>query len=571
MKAVLLSAAKVALLLVLLVLTNKGLVARFQLLIDEQRLVTLVVFSALWLCALAAVLAAAFHPSPVVRVVWSVPLAAAGASAFGYHLVQGSEFFIFDVLNFWAARHEAGRAMEFYSAAVGPSILVFGLGIAAIAMPSGLSFSVSPRIRVAQALLPAVPIVLIALVVIYREGKGSEAMPKQFSPISLAALAAYKLGTGMFVPRDPVALKPGRPLVRALVMMVDESMRADFVSLDPGNAVTPAFAEERQRWIDFGPAVSSGNCSNISNAMLRFMAERRNLVASVVKNPTIWQYAKAAGFRTVFIDAQAGFITVYGKLQNYMTPTEVEWIDDIHKLDNDIPAYSLDDELVRIALEELARGDRVFIYANKNGAHFPYINNAPGNEAVEQGPPGDDPATLAAYSKAVRWSTDRTMARLTKEANWDGTTMVYTADHGQNFSTGRLTHCSSLTNVDPNEGIVPLMVATEDQALRDRLTAVARKYPGKASHFAIAPTLLELMGYAPSDVSAIYDLSLLSHLPNDPQLVSDDIFGLFGTRPNWHSVDPRLQADTANPFLLELEGGTPGETVASHRADARLN
>lgn len=74
----------------------------------------------------------------------------------------------------------------------------------------------------------------------------------------------------------------------------------------------------------------------------------------------------------MFIDAQAGFVTVYGKLQNYMTPAEAISIDRFYKLDNAIRTHDLDDELVNIVLKEMSVGDPVFIYANKNGAHFPY-------------------------------------------------------------------------------------------------------------------------------------------------------------------------------------------------------
>nr|WP_280822505.1 sulfatase-like hydrolase/transferase [Mesorhizobium soli] len=274
------------------------------------------------------------------------------------------------------------------------------------------------------------------------------------------------------------------------------------------------------------------------------MAQRRHLVRSVITSPTVWQYAKAAGFRTVFIDAQAGFIKVYGRLQNYMTPAETAWIDKLYKLEPSIPTYQLDDELMRITLDELARGDRVFIYANKNGSHFPYVNDAPGNKEqtpVNDGIVANDEATLQSYAEAVQWSTDRTMAQLTREAPWDGMTVIYTSDHGQNFSPGHLTHCSSLTNVDAQEGIVPLMVATDDDGLKRRFTDVSRRFPGHGSHFAIAPTLLELMGYAAPDIAQIYDGSLLSNLSIKPQFASDDIFGLFSTQPAWHDTDPFTQ------------------------------
>jgi glucan phosphoethanolaminetransferase (alkaline phosphatase superfamily) len=545
---------KCGLLLTLIVLTNHGLEDRLRVMVAEQRLLSLTVFSLIWAVSLIAVLAAAFQPSLVVRLVWAFLLALSSAAAYGYYLVQGSEFFVFDMLNFWAALHEADRASEFYSDAVWSSLAVFVLGMVAIVMPPVRSLRVTRKVRYGLPWLPVLPLLLIAGVVVFREGKGSQAMPSQFSPLSLAAVAAYKVNTGSFEKREAVSITPTRPLARAVVLVVDESVRSDFVSLVPGNPVTPELAKLRERWVDFSPAVSSGNCSHLSNAMLRFMVDRRELVRSVHRNPTVWQYAKTAGFRTVFIDAQPSFINVYGKLQNYMTPAEAALIDRFYTISSAVPSYALDDELVRIAIEEMAVGDRVFIYANKNGAHFPYSDGSPEALLPEaaraaKANAGSFAAEIHTYAKAVRWSTDRTMSRLIREADWSDATVIYTSDHGQNFKPGRLTHCTTSPNVDPNEAIVPLMVATGDAKLQHRFEAVAARYPGHATHFAIAPTLLELLGYRPADIAARYEGSLLRDLSWKPQFVSDDILGLFSTRPAWHMVEPRPDNRGVRPYL----------------------
>lgn len=548
---------KVGLLVAIVILTNAGFGERLALIVTDGRIVTFMFFSGIWLVALAALLAAAFHPSLRVRLLWSIPLALAGALAFGYRSVQGSEFLVFDLLNFWSARHEAGRAMAFFSGAILPAIIVFALGVCAIAMPPGLFATAGWPARAGAAMLPALPVILIAAVVLYREGKGSEGLPKQFAPIAQASLAAYKISTAAFPERRHVRLQPRAPLAHAIVMVVDESIRADSISLTPGNRLTPEMAAGRERWVDFGPAAAAGNCSNISNALLRFMARRHDLVRSALTSPTVWQYARRAGYRTVYIDAQAGFITVYGKLQNFMTPGETLWIDRLHKLEAGQPAHQLDDELMRLVLEELAIGDRVFIYANKNGAHFPYADNAPphldltGPQAVTPaGAGGSGNGQPASYARAVAWSTDRTMARLVRESRDDRTAIVYTSDHGQHFSPNRLTHCSGQNNVAPQEGIVPLMVSTGDTGLQARFSAAAERLQGRASHFAIAPTLLELMGYAPVDVAAIYDESLLGDIKDPPRFVSGDIFGLFGGAPAWHDANLELQKRPGSPEII---------------------
>ena len=562
-------AVKLALLAGVLVLTNPGVGARMVFLATDNRLLTLLIFSGLWLCALAAMVTAAFHPRPGVRLLWAVPVSVAGAAAYGYHVAQGAEFFIYDLLNFWSARHEVGRAATFFANAIIPAVAVFAVSLLAFAMPPGFFSSAGGHWKRLAAIAPVAPILLIALVVLYRQGKGSEAMPKQFAPLALASLASYKINTAAFPERQPVRMSPGKPLSRAVVMIVDESIRADFINLTPGNALTPQMAAESRRWIDFGPAVSAGNCSNISNALLRFMARRDDLFHSVLTSPTVWQYARAAGFRTVYIDAQAGFIRVYGKLQNFMTPGEAVGIDRLHKLDSGSPAHALDDELVNLVLDELAAGDRVFIYANKNGAHFPYQDNAP--PGFTPGPGADaamEAGAPASYGRAISWSTDRTMARLVRESSNDDTTLIYTSDHGQHFSPNRLTHCSALGNVDPQEGIVPLMVATGDRSLQERFVAATRRIRGRASHFAIAPTLLELMGYSPADIAEIYTESLLDDIREPPRFVSGDIFGLFGQRPAWHDVDPAVQERRAKDMVSDATPDGLGRGDAITQAPA---
>ena len=160
--------------------------------------------------------------------------------------------------------------------------------------------------------------------------------------------------------------RPAAPLARNIVLLVDESIRADYLDFSPGNPHTPNLAALADAFVDFGPAASGGNCSNYSNAILRFAASRRDFAGSIGTSPTLWQYAKKAGYRTVFIDAQAGNITNPGLMQNFMTMAERAAIDSFHAI-RDVGSAEADRVLIRIVAEELAKGGPVFIYGNKIG------------------------------------------------------------------------------------------------------------------------------------------------------------------------------------------------------------
>ena len=51
----------------------------------------------------------------------------------------------------------------------------------------------------------------------------------------------------------------------------------------------------------------------------------------------MWQYARKAGYRTVYIDAQAGLNKNPGKLRDYMTLRETRDIDALYALDEKTP------------------------------------------------------------------------------------------------------------------------------------------------------------------------------------------------------------------------------------------
>ena len=161
---------------------------------------------------------------------------------------------------------------------------------------------------------------LFAAVIYAKDGGGHYGMSMQFAPLSVAALSGARLATKATPTRERVTWRADGRKIRHVVLLVDESVRGDYIDWRPGNPYTPDIASLRDRIINFGHAASGGNCSSYSNALLRFGATRPDLMHSFASNATILDYAKTAGFRTVFIDAHAAFLLGPAKLQNFMTP-----------------------------------------------------------------------------------------------------------------------------------------------------------------------------------------------------------------------------------------------------------
>ena len=183
----------------------------------------------------------------------------------------------------------------------------------------------------------------------------------------------------------------------------------------------------------------------------------------------------------------------------------------------------------------------MFIYANKNGAHFPYDHAYPASATLyhpSMTESGHDTVEtrIASYRNAIAWSVDGFMDKLFRSADLGNTTLVYTADHAQKLDPKDLTHCK-VEDPDPRMGLVPLLVATGDAALRAELERGAAAMRGQASHFQIAPSVLGWMGYTASDIAITYDESLTSGSARQPAFTSGDVFGLFSNGVLWNPVD----------------------------------
>jgi hypothetical protein len=92
--------------------------------------------------------------------------------------------------------------------------------------------------------------------------------------------------------------------------------------------------------------------------------------------------------------------------------------------------------------------------------------------------------------------------------------------------------------------------------LRAQFQAAADASRGHGSHFSIAPTVLELLGYDAAAVTRTRGASLLTTSTRTAEFTSGDVFGLFSEKPNRHAIDlgrnylepaanPAAQAHTA--------------------------
>ena len=529
-----------SLLAAIVAITNVGSIDRLFLLVEQGRYGTIAFTLAIWMFALIAMVIVAVEPRWKVRLFWAVLFGFAGAVAFGYQRASGTEMTVFDGLSLWSARHQATEAQAVYTQVIAISFVLFGFTVGLFCIPAKLVKNWQRGWGVLCSITPVIPVALIAAIIFLKQGGGSLGLPKQFTELSIAGLVGAKVLLEPVVPRSEVEWQPfSQQATKKIVMLVDESLRPDY--LDPANITgeTPEFARLAPKFINFGPAASSGICSSYSNAMLRYGASRAELGSSINVVPTLWQYAKKAGYRTVFIDAQARNISSAGRLQNFMTIDETKSIDKIYRID--VGASEADEALLDVLSEELKSGQRVFIYANKQGVHFPYDHDYPASAAryhptITEAGANTLQSNNASYKNAVLWNVDRFFGRMFKETDLTNTTLVYTSDHGQSLDPKSLTHCAT-ENALPEMALVPLYVYTDDKAQREKLQRGAEKSRDHATHFQIAASVLNWMGYADSDLASRYNESLTLGTSHEPAFTTGDVFGLFSTQPKWNPID----------------------------------
>jgi glucan phosphoethanolaminetransferase (alkaline phosphatase superfamily) len=532
--------AKLALLAAGVWLTNHFVVPRVDYFLDFDLYFPLLVFAATWAAAIVALLYVAFTPSTGVRLGWALPIALSTLIAEVYYQVVGDRLTVEALDAMWDPDMANAGTVVFYGRETARALLAAALLLGGLLIPPpALNI---PRWR-SLALLPLVPAGLIGGIVVYAgasAGFETRGLPSQFHNLGLFTVYALTPAPGL-AKQEVTITRTVPPAAGHVVLIVDESVSGDFIDLNVFRGTTPYLATGPAGLVNFGLATAASNCSNSSNAVLRLGANPRRLGAdgySPLGNPSIWKYAREAGFQTRYVGAQ--YLSESG--QNLMNPAEIALIDQVIKVPNEVPPASRDAAILERLVSLLARPEPQFIYINKQGVHFPYQRFSPAGgglfEPAMQPLEGvaDRERLVNSYKNAIHVAVDRFFQGLLPRIDLRDTIIIYTSDHGQNLlDDGKaVTHCR---RSGPNiyEVVVPLLAWAGDDRLRQKFAEAASLNAGAASHFEIFPTLLVLFGYDPAVVRERYHQSLFEPIEQPLGFVSGPITGRFGRQPDWHS------------------------------------
>lgn len=511
----------------------------------------LILYAGLFGLLLLCLLAAAYVRSLYVRLPLALILAASAFYLVSFERIT-SEHMTYDAyINMLNSAGFAGDAVAQHGVPMLSAFLLSALLFAGIAWPPRRAL---PKPMLAAA-APAAGVALLAALLFVRGGEGARGLPAPFTPLAYSTLYLYEAATGSAGPREPVRMRPsGTPPARDIVLIVDESVAGQYLDINNPAGVRSGLAGPRAGVAihNYGYAASIANCSVGTNVTLRFGGTRGDYRRINAVMPSIWDYARAAGFATVYIDAQR----TAGGLHNLMGAGELAAIGRFVQLDG-VSVRDRDHAAADRIAEALANDRAEFILVNKVGAHFPVHDKYPdshmryrpalprgGHEEISDtgsregfgGGASDWVRYRNAYRNTLLWNVGGFFDRLFARAPLGRATILYTSDHGQDLhergTPGLDTHCSS----DPvmEEGLVPLVVVEGGATLPwERHLAANRN---RVSHYQIFPTLLALMGYDESEIRPVYGDSLVAP-SRDPFTFNARFNARLGLEPSWQPID----------------------------------
>ena len=553
---------KLLLLTALLIGTNYGAWQHVQ--VIESHF-SLGAFFVMWILSALGVLCIAFSPSRSWRYTWTAVLIIFGFVGLAYRLITNSDLGLAEAEQLLEVVAFADNVTGFYARALLVAGALCAIGIVAINMPPYWDFKVrgNPKWLVSLLLLvPFVPVGATAGILYVRGGEGTEGLAAEFNgPAFALVLGVERLISGPQPKRRAVAIAQSsvRP-PKTVVVIMDESVRGDVLDINSASGAYSGLLRYSKIMANFGLMSSIANCSSPSNAGFRYGVSRKSYLTDMKTNPSIWSYAKKAGYRTVYIDGQRHG----GGLHNMMTAEEASAIDDFVQLPADTPPYERDMEIARRIRKIVEDGKQYsFVYVNKMGLHFPYEGKYPPGKAIHQpimqqtyfgtdiDPKNilrpqneDDESRLRfrnSYLNAVSWNVGNFFDTLLTGLNLSNAVVVYMSDHGQDLHEdgrpGSRTHCTT-KDPAPGEGIVPLVVVSGIERLAAEMRQAAGLNRDRVSQFNVFPTVLAMLGYSHEDIarSASSERMFDAELPANQQKFLSRYFTRFGTKPLWNSI-----------------------------------
>lgn len=344
-----------------------------------------------------------------------------------------------------------------------------------------------------------------------------------------------------FGPRsEPYLVPQGDGTARHIVLIMDESIRGDHLSINGSKRDTTPFLESPGlQLVNLGIASSAGNQSSTSNIIVQSglaLDQVPDLQNSALKVPSIFQYAQKCGRKTYFINAQGSVLSDYMSKQDLIHIDSYTFIEAEHP---ESPRWEYDLIAADLTRSILENDQPTFVYILKNGAHFPYEIMYPETSRVFK--PADDSGSRFLFSRenkeevdydnAVRWSVDGFFKRFLPGLERKSCLITYVSDHGQSLGYERrgitIPH-NVVEDPSVDQANTPMLVLLSEIPAANlgggRILSML-KNKNRLSHFQVFPTIMYFMGYSKDEINRTYGPTVFDPVPDRRYFISGDLFG----------------------------------------------
>jgi|GEM_PF-860777 len=352
----------------------------------------------------------------------------------------------------------------------------------------------------------------------------------EFQPLALmdpmadyvATIAAYQLDRVLHrspapIVRAQAALPDAPPPPFDIIYIIGESFRADRFPPQPSaRPVTPFLSHVALPHVYFSNVSSHGDCTGRSVPYL-MVEPKAPLHRNLYRQPTLFQYAKAAGFETSFIYSN----------ENDWNEFVTGAIDHLHRnreLNHATGDWLFNDDraMLPTITAQLHEPKPQFIVIESYTSHWPYADRyrSCANCRVYRPDNQGEPMPFAeryrqpitnSYDNAILYF-DHFFESVVHEIK-KPTLVIFTSDHGESIGDqGRWGHCSQ----GPEQMKVPLMfiASTPEVATLARFGDLAAKQTLPLSHAQLFKTVLQFLGYTQTPIGLDYPPSVFE-VPND--------------------------------------------------------
>lgn len=505
-----------------------GAIALFRFAIDAHRHAPVAVWIVAYLALLLPIPLLLLHRSKPVRIATVNLFVLFAAVSLGFRWFNGYGFTTTD------ARILVGDS-EFVTASAWSYLGMFApVAVFAVLLAATLFFLAQKIAR--PTVRGAVPIISMA-VIVSLTGFLTSTASVSFFPGFFKIPAALLLVSTEGPRRAPqgVALPFARDrdggAESAIVLIVDESIRGDHLQINGYGRQTTPFLTTLARagaLANYGIASSASNCSASSNLLLRTGVREADFsTRSVTRATSIFEYARAAGYRITLIDGQN-----LGKTtQNHLSDRERAAIDELVEIRRqNVAPEKIDAAIASTLATVLDRGGRQFVWVNKYGAHFHYETSYPQSarryrpSLASREPYRAGLELRNSYDNSVQFAVDDFFRALWSSRSVRQATILYTSDHGESLldDGSSYGHCVGRSPVH-SQAKVPLLVYRPG-AETSRFLSASSRWRDRMTHFEIFPSILQLMGYDAAAVKQQYPTSLFDGPPSHRRFHSGDVF-----------------------------------------------